>query len=101
MNFVNSVYNIVYEYVIFFEGQVYDWGRLQNTGPQTRTKITPQSYPPPPPPRGKCIYYYVALSFYLYLYTAAPSFEYYYVQLHCQCKGKRKIIGDKKCNSET
>ena len=30
---------------------------------------------------------------------AAPSF-YYYVQLRCQCKGKIKIIGDKKCDSE-
>ena len=25
------MHNKVYEYVIFFEGQVYDWGRFQNT----------------------------------------------------------------------
>ena len=31
----------------------------------------------------------------LSLHTAAPSFEYY-VQLRCQCKVKRKIVGDKK-----
>ena len=37
---------------------------------------------------------------YLSFHTAAPSFEYY-VQLRCQCKNKRKIVGDKKCNSET
>ena len=40
------------------------------------------------------------LSIYLSFHTAAPSFEYY-VQLPCQCKNKRKIVGDKKCNSET
>ena len=37
---------------------------------------------------------------YLSFHTAAPSFEYY-VQLRCQCKNKRKFVGDKKCNSET
>ena len=32
-------------------------------------------------------------SVYLPTYTAAPSFGYF-VQLHCQCKGKRKTVGD-------
>ena len=29
----------------FFEGQVYDWGRFQNTGPHNSTQITPSSPP--------------------------------------------------------
>ena len=44
--------------------------------------------------------HYICLMIYLSFHTAAPSFEYY-VQLRCQCKNKRKIVGDKKCNSET
>ena len=30
----------------------------------------------------------------------STSYEYY-VQLRSQCKGKRKLVGDKKCDSET
>ena len=55
--------DLVYEWVCFFKGQVYDWGRFRNTGSHTRTKtkITPKlpfplpsappsPLPPPPPP---------------------------------------------------
>ena len=38
-----TVYTM-YEYVIFFKDQVYDWGRFQKTGSHTPTKIT--SYRP-------------------------------------------------------
>ena len=41
---------IVYEWVRFFKGQVYEWGRFRNTGSHTRTKITPKLPPPTPPP---------------------------------------------------
>ena len=30
------------EWVRFFKGQVYEWGRFWNTGSHTRTKITPK-----------------------------------------------------------
>ena len=36
---------------IFFEDQVYDWGRFQKTDTHTRTKITPRL--PPIPPRAQ------------------------------------------------
>ena len=42
----------VFEWVRFFEGQVYEWGRFWITGSHTRTKITPK-LPPPPPPRNR------------------------------------------------
>ena len=43
---------------MFFEGQVYDWGRFQNAGPNTRTKITPgPSYPPPPTPEDLSMFW--------------------------------------------
>ena len=38
---------------VFFEGQVYEWGRFWNTGSHTRTKITPKLSPPPHPPQGQ------------------------------------------------
>ena len=34
----------------FFKGQVYEWVRFRNTGPNTCTTITPKLPPPPPPP---------------------------------------------------
>ena len=39
------------EWVRFFEGQVYEYGRFWNTGSHTRTKITPVTTTPLP--RGK------------------------------------------------
>ena len=41
----------VFEWVRFFEGQVYEWGRFWITGSHTRTKITPKLPPHPPPPQ--------------------------------------------------
>ena len=38
--YVNILFNQVYEWVIFIAVQVNDWGRFQKTGPHTRTKIT-------------------------------------------------------------
>ena len=40
----------VYEWVRFFKGQAYEWGRFQNTGSHTGTTITSKLYPSPPPP---------------------------------------------------
>ena len=45
---VDILINQVYEWVYFFNDQVYDWGRFQKFGPHTRTTITPQLPPPPP-----------------------------------------------------
>ena len=44
--------DLVYEWVRFFKGQVYDWSRFRNTGSNTRTTITPKLPRPrsPPPP---------------------------------------------------
>ena len=55
--YVNILFNQVYEQVIFFEDQVLDWGRLQNTGSHTCTKITIKLHPPPP--SFKCLYGYL------------------------------------------
>ena len=47
---VNTSVDLVYEWVHFFKGQVYDWGRFRNTGLNTRTTITrklPARLPPP------------------------------------------------------
>ena len=50
---INRQYNIsddiVYEWLRFFIGQVYDWGRFQNTGSHTRVKIIPKLSPPSSP----------------------------------------------------
>ena len=42
--------DLVYEWVRFFKGQVYEWSRLRNTGSHTRTKIIPKLPPPPSAP---------------------------------------------------
>ena len=44
-------YDLVYEYewVRFFKGQVYDWGRFRNTCSSTRTTITPKLHHRPAP----------------------------------------------------
>ena len=44
---VNISDNLVYEWVRFFKGQVYEWGMFQNTGSNTLTTINPKL-----PPRG-------------------------------------------------
>ena len=46
----NSFRTIMYEWIRFFKGQIYDLGRYRNTGSHTRTKITPKSLNLPPPP---------------------------------------------------
>ena len=47
--------DLVYEWVRFFKGQVYDWGRFRNTDryhnyPQVTPRPHPPAHPPPPPP---------------------------------------------------
>ena len=50
------MFNQVYEKVIFFEDQVYDWGRFQKNGPAHLYQNYPQvTSPPPPPPRGLAV----------------------------------------------
>ena len=46
---VNISDDLVYEWVNFFKGQVYDSGRVRNTGLSTHTTITPKLLPPTPP----------------------------------------------------
>ena len=47
---VNISDDLVYEWVhFFFKDQVYKWGRLRNTGSNTRTTITPKLPAPPLP----------------------------------------------------
>ena len=51
---------LVYEWVRFFEGQVYEWGRFRNTGSNTSTTITPKfttTLPPIAPHPAKRIKY--------------------------------------------
>ena len=48
--YVNILFNQVYEQVFFSEDQVYDLGRFSKTGQHTRTKINLKL--PPPPPRA-------------------------------------------------
>ena len=45
---VSILFNQEYEWVIFFEDHVYDWGKIKKTSPQTHTKITLKLPPPLP-----------------------------------------------------
>ena len=47
--YVNILFNQVYEKVIFFEDKVYDWGRFKKKIGSHTVQTLPQVIPPPPP----------------------------------------------------
>ena len=59
---VNISDDLVNEWIHFFKGQVYEWGRFRNTESNTRTIITrklplpPRPHPLPPPLLPECLY---------------------------------------------